>query len=169
MAGSADLSDPGVIRAFRASLARFQQRVESALDGAPARLGKVQELLRLELGPYWKKELNRRQEAYSEARRRWLEAEEEVRCNGRRGAVDKASSIDERREMGKALRRCEEAEAKLAEVRTWLARLDGDGKDLLARVRDHQLTLHDLGRGAVLRLDQLAARIDEYLQRPGGT
>jgi hypothetical protein len=169
MAGSADLSDPGVIRAFRASLARFQQRVESALDGAPAQLGKTQEMLRLELGPYWKKELSRRQEAYSEARRRWLEAEEDVRANGRRGAIDKASTADERREMNKALRRCEEAEGKLAEVKTWLARLDGDGKDLLARVRDHQLTLHDLSRGAVIKLDQMATLVDEYLQRPGGT
>lgn len=169
MAGSADLSDPGVIRALRASLARFQQRVETALDGSPARLTRAQEILRLEVGPYWKKELYRRQEAYSEARRRWLEAESDVRAHGRRGAIDKTSSMDERREMTKALRRCEEAEAKLAEVRTWQTRLDGDGKDLLARVHDHQLSLQELTRAAIIKLDHLADRVDEYLQRPGGT
>lgn len=168
MAGSADLKDPAVIRDFRARLARFQQQVETALDGSPTRLSKAQETLRLELGPYWKRELYRRQEAYTAARLRWLEAEGDVRNSGRRGAIDKTSAAEERKEMNKAQRRCEEAEAKVAEVKTWLSRLESDGKDLLARVRDHQLALQELSRGGVIKLDQLAARIDEYLQRTGG-
>jgi hypothetical protein len=67
--------------------------------------------------------------------------------------------------MNKALRRCEEAEEKIRLIRTWLMRLEGDGKDLLARCRDHDLALQDLTSKGLAQLDRLAERIDEYLQR----
>ncbi len=165
MAGSADLADPAIIREFRQRLARFQQQVAAAMDGAPTALERAIDQLRNELAPRWKKELGRRQELYTEARRKWLEAESEVKANGRRGSVDRTSAADEQREMNKAQRRCEEAEEKLKLIRTWLFRLDGDGKDLLAHCRDHDLALQDLTGKALVQLDRLADRVDDYLQR----
>ena len=165
MAGSADLADPAIIREFRQRLARFQQQVAAAMDGAPTALERAIDQLRNELAPRWKKELGRRQELYTEARRKWVEAEEEVRAGGRRGQVDRTSAADEQRDMNKAQRRCEEAEEKLKLIRTWLFRLDGDGKDLLAHCRDHDLALQDLTGKALVQLDRLADRVDDYLQR----
>ena len=165
MAGSADLADPAIIRAFRARLARFLQQVTVAMDGAPTALDRAISLLRFEVGPRWKKELERRRDAYAEARRRWLEAESEVKAKGQRGQVDRTSAIDEQRDMQKAQRRCDEAEQQVALVRTWLARLEGDGKDLLARCRDHESALQDLTGKAVVHLDRLSDRVDDYLQR----
>ena len=165
MAGSADLKDPAIIREFRGQLARFQQQVAVAMDGAPTALDRALDQLRTEVGPHWKRELGKRQELYTQARRAYLEAESEVKANGRRGAVDRSSAADEQREMNKALRRCEEAEEKLKLVRTWLMRLEGDGKDLLARCRDHDLALHQLTMKGLTQLDRLAERIDDYLQR----
>jgi len=165
VAGSADLADPAIIREFRQRLARFQQQVAAAMDGAPTALERAIDQLRNELAPRWKKELGRRQELYTEARRKWLEAESEVKANGRRGSVDRTSAADEQREMNKAQRRCEEAEEKLKLIRTWLFRLDGDGKDLLAHCRDHDLALQDLTGKALVQLDRLADRVDDYLQR----
>lgn len=163
--GSADLKDPAIIREFRGRLARFQQQVAAAMDGAPSALDRSIDQLRNELGPRWKKELGKRQELYAQARRKYLEAEAEVKANGRRGAVDRSSAADEQREMNKAQRRCEEAEEKIRLIRTWLMRLEGDGKDLLARCRDHDLALQDLTAKGLTQLDRLAERIDEYLQR----
>lgn len=169
MAGSADISDPRVIRDFRARMSRFQQQASSALDGAPTALSRATDLLRFEIGPRWKKELSRRQEQFAEVRRTWLEAEAEVKAKGQRGQVDRASAADEHREMLRAQRRCEEAEEKLKAVRTWLSRLDGDGKDLLARCRDQDLAIQELTVKAMARLDRMADSLDEYQQRVGGT
>lgn len=169
MAG-ADLSDPGVIREFRGRLLRFQQQAEAILGTAGNLLTRTQDRLRLELHPYWKKQLSRRQEAHAEARRRWLEAEFDVKAAGRRGSIDKASSIEERREMLKAQRRVEEAEEKLADISRWLTRLDGDGKDLHARCRDHELGIHDMCNQAAADLDRRIGAIEDYLRRTtGGT
>ncbi|HAT10076.1 MAG TPA: hypothetical protein DCS97_05680 [Planctomycetes bacterium] len=165
---AADLADPTIIRDFRLRVLRFQQQVAGALASAPNVLSRTQETLRLELAPRWKKELLRRQDAYAEARRKWLDAENEVRAKGQRGQVERASSIDERRDMLKAQRRCEEVEAKLAAIVKWTARLDGDGKDLLARCRDHDQAIHDQSLKASAQLERLLDRIDEYLQRSGG-
>lgn len=165
MAGSADLQDPAIIREFRGRLARFQQQVAAAMDGAPSALDRSIDQLRNELGPRWKKELSKRQELYTQARRKYLEAEAEVKARGGRGMVDRSSAADEQREMNKALRRCEEAEEKLKLIRTWLMRLEGDGKELLAHCRDHDLSIQELTRKGLTQLDRLADRIDEYLQR----
>ena len=165
MAGPADLKDPAIIRDFRGRLARFQQQVAAAMDGAPTALDRALDLLRSEIGPHWKRELAKRQELYAQARRAYVEAEAEVKANGRRGAVDRSSAADEQRDMNRAQRRCEEAEEKIKLVRTWLMRLEGDGKDLLARCRDHDLALHELTGKGLAQLDRLAERIDEYLQR----
>jgi hypothetical protein len=165
MAGSANLADPAIIRDFRGRLARFQQQVVAAMDGAPTALDRALDQLRNELAPRWKKELGRRQEAYAEARRKYLEAEGEVKAKGQRGVVDRTSAADEQREMTRAQRRCEEAEEKLKLIRSWLLRLDGDGKDLLARCRDHDLALQELTGKALVTLDRLADRVDDYLQR----
>ncbi len=165
MAGSADVKDPAIIRDFRGRLARFQQQVAAAMDGAPSALDKSIDQLRNEIGPRWKRELGKRQEAYTEAKRKYQEAEEEVKAKGRRGAVDRTSAADEQREMNRAMRRCEEAEERIKLVRSWLFRLEGDGKDLLARCRDHDLALQELTRKGMTQLDRLADRIDDYLQR----
>lgn len=168
MAGSADLSDPAVIRDFRARLARFQQQAAAALAGAPNALSRTVDLLRFEVGPRWKKELSRRQEQYAEARRKWLEAEGEVKARGQRGQVDRASAQDEHREMRRAQQRCDEAEEKLRAVRTWLTRLDGDGKDLLARCREQDLAIQDLSLAALTRLDRMLDALDDYHRRVAG-
>lgn len=168
MAGSANITDPAVLRDFRARMARFQQQTAAALAGAPTALSRAQDLLRFEIGPRWKKELSRRQEQYAEVRRKYLEAEAEVRAKGQRGQVDRASAADEQREMHRAQRRCEEAEEKLRSVRAWLARLDGDGKDLLVRCRDQDQALQDLTLKAMTRLDRMLDSLAEYQQRTGG-
>lgn len=168
MSGSAHLSDPGIVRDLRQRVQRFQQQVGAALAGAPTALSRAQDLLRFELGPHWKRELGRRQEAFAEARRKWLEAEAEVKARGRRGQVERPSSEDERRDMLKAQRRVQEAEEKLAAVKTWLNRLDTDGKDLLGKCRDHEATVHEMGDKACTRLDGMVAAIEDYLRRSGG-
>ena len=168
MAGSANLADPAIIRDFRSRLARFQQQVAVAMDGAPTALTRTIDELRCELAPRWKKELERRRDTYIEARRKWLDAENEVKAKGQRGQVDRSSAMDEQREMNKAKRRVDEAEEKLALIRTWLSRLEGDGKDLLARCRDHDLTLQMLSDKGMTQLDRLADRVDDYLQ-PGAS
>lgn len=165
---SADLADPAIIREFISRLARFQQQAEATLAAAGPLLARTHDQLRLELLPHWKKQLGKRQELYAEARRRWLDAEFDVKASGRRGAIDKGSSIEERREMLKAQRRVEEAEEKLRNIAAWIGRLDGDGKDLAARCRDHELGLHELCERARADLHARCSSIETYLERQRG-
>jgi hypothetical protein len=169
MAGAANLQDPEALRRFAQALRRFHTAASAVLSTAPHTLDRTRDRLATEFAPAWRKEQQRRQEAFGEARRKWQEAEAEVKLAGRRGQIDRASSMDEQREMRKAQRRLEEAEAKLAEIKTWLARLDSDGKDLATKVRDHHLAIDDLAAKALLRLDQMAASIDDYLRAGGGS
>lgn len=168
MAGAANLTDPEVLAALRQALGAFRIRVADTIAGAPTLLARTQDRLAHELAPYWKREAQRRAEAYGEARRRWLAAEAEVRASGARGAVDRSSSGEERKEMQRAQRRLDEAEQRQAAIRTWRNRLDGDGKDLLAKLRDHGRALDEQTAAALLRLDRMIEGVDAYL-RQGGT
>jgi hypothetical protein len=170
MAG-ASLADPALIRDFLGRLARFQQLAEGELANAPLLLARTLDHLRLDLRPRWKREWVKRQELFAVARRAWLEAEAEMRASGQRGAIDRASALDERREMLKAQRRVEEAEDKLRQLTACIDSLEHDGKELEARCCSLALGLHERCTQARTDLDGRCTAIEDYLerQRQGGS
>jgi hypothetical protein len=159
---SADLVDAQVIRDFRSKLAKCVTLATSALDGSDGDLRRVLDWMQGEQLPYWKRQLRDREELFQHARRTWLEAENEVRGGLNSRGPHKASSTEERVLMQKAQRRRDEAEEKLASVRSLLIRIEQDCSPLLAQCRDHDLALRELGDRALAKLARLAGDIDTY-------
>lgn len=162
----AHLSDPEVVRHFRRRMAIFLQTCSAALGGSAGDFVRVQDWLHSEQQSYWKKQIARREEVYQAARRTWLDAEAEVRASHNSRGIDKQSSMEERVLMDRARRSREEAEEKLAVVRRWLIRLQQECGPLIHLCRDHDLALHEQGARALSRLDQIAERVEAYLDVP---
>ena len=169
MNGGANLTGPEVIRDFRAHLATFLQVGAATLGGSAGGVARVRDWLAGEQQGHWKRQVVRHEDAYQEARRAWLIAEDEVRAGPRRGVPDRQSSMEERLVMDRARRQREAAEEKLALVRRWLNRLDQDCAPLIHQVRGHDLALHDQGKRALTQLDRLAGQVEDYLDRPKGS
>jgi hypothetical protein len=160
----ANIADAGVIRDFRHKLAGFVTATGAALGGSDADLRRVQEWMQQEQLPHWKRQLRDREDAFQQARRAWLEAENEVRGGMNSRGPQKPSSTEERVAMQKAQRSRDEAEEKLAHIRRWILRIEQDCSPLLHQCRDHDLALRELGERALAKLDKLANEIDTYQQ-----
>ncbi len=162
---SADIGDPESIRIFRFQLAKFLQVCATALSGSDTELSKVSDWLRVEQQAHWKKQIRIREEAYQEARRVWLVAENDVKYGHSSRGPAKHSSIDERVLMEKARRKREEAEERLALVRKWMLKVEQDGAPLVHQCTDQDLALRDLGGKALAQLDRLSAALATYHAR----
>ncbi len=163
---SADLADAQVLRDFRAKLGKFVQTTTAALGGSDGDLRRVLDWMQGEQLPLWKRQLREREEIFQQARRTWLDAENDVRGGLNSRGPHKASSIEERVLMQKAQRRRDEAEEKLEHIRRWLIRIEQDCSPLIAQCRNHDLALRDLGERALAKLERLASDIDTYHTGP---
>jgi hypothetical protein len=163
---SANISDPEVIRTFRAHLAVFLKMCSAALGSRASELNRTRDWLRGEQLMHWKNQAMRREEAYQNARRLWLEAEAAVTEGMHGRGPGKPSSIEERIDMDRARRRRDEAEEKLALVRRWLVRLDQEGEPLMHACQGHDFDLRERGALALAQLDRLAERVQTYLDLP---
>ena len=161
MAG-ADLRDPEVLRTLRVALASFISRAVVALGNGTSDLLRLQEWLRQEQLPYWRRQVRDREEAYQVARRAWLAVEAEMAAPPGRGP-QRRSSLEEHLAMQRARRLRDEAEDKLATIREWQRRLEHDAAPLIHLCRSNDLALRDLGTKAVAQLDHLVASVEGYL------
>jgi hypothetical protein len=166
---SANISDPQIIRDFRARMTTFMEICESALSGSASELSRVRDWLRADQQSFWKKQVIKREEVYQTARRLWLEAEGDASGGINKRAPAKPSSMEERITMDRARRHRDEAEEKLTLVRRWLLRLDQDGEPLVHQCQSHDLSLRDQCRHAIAQLDRLADQVHAYLDLPATT
>ncbi len=163
---TARLRDSACLADLRRALALFRTRCAAVLGQAGPALMAMDEHLRLELARHWQRELIRREEAWQEARRAWLAAADEVRHPGR--GPGRASAEDERVAMDRARTRRDQAEERLASIRTWVNRLSSEGGALAHRCRSAALALDDDAQRAIATVDALEAAIATY-QVPGPT
>ena len=165
----ADISGPEVIRGFRANLHAFAATTAAVLGSHGNDLRRTYDWLRSEQLPHWKRLALRREELYQNARRLWLQAEDEVAASATSRGPGKPSSLEERIDMDKARRLRDEAEEKLALIRRWVARLDHEAGPLIAQCQGHGLDLHERCSKALATLDRLADRLQSYLDLPTST
>jgi hypothetical protein len=165
----ARLSDPQVIRDFRVRLSTFLGACAAGLGGVPGDYAHAQDWLRGQYS-HWKKQLQRRTEAYTTARLAYLEAEADVRASRSGRGGGRQSSDDERRLMNRNARLRDEAQEKVTAVQRWMQVLEQDVSTLVHQCQGHDLALREQGALALTQLDRLADQVDTYLDiKPGST
>jgi hypothetical protein len=160
--GPANISSPDVIKKFRAHFVKFTEDSRTALEGMQADITRVQQWLETEQTAHWKAQFRRRQEAYEKAKREYTTA------RSGSGPLRKTSCVDEKKAMDRAARLVEEAEAKLRAISKWRQVIDHDVRNAMGPCASFSSLLTTLGPKALLRLDQMLDRLDEYL-RPGAS
>ena len=160
----ANIAGAEVIHGFRRQLAEGVQAAVSTLESVPTTVERVAEWIRHEQIPAAKRRIVRLEEACETARLAWLAAEGEVRNPVHTRGGGRQSSDEERVNLVKAKRRRDEAVDQLAQMERWVTRLEGEGRDLAGRVRNHNLDLEALGQRAVNRLDHMAESLEAYFQ-----
>lgn len=166
---AARVTGPEVIDGFRPHLATFLKACTAALGARAGELGRLHDWLRGEQLPHWKRETIRREEAYQEARRLWLQAQADVAAGSDGRGPGRAGSHEERLAMDQARRRRDEAEEKLAQVKRWVMRLDQEGGPLVQECLVHDLELRERCTRALTQLERMADRVQDYLDIPSAT
>ena len=161
MAG-ANLTDPAVLGAFRQRMGEFLSDSHTALGGVVSQFHAVEDLLQGELLTHWKGQLRRREEAYTDARLRYLAARAEVDQNSRGRGGGKQSCDEERMEMQKTQRRRDEAEERIKAIQQWLHRLRQDASPIMIQCRNHDLAISELGAQAMQALERMAVSVEAY-------
>jgi len=158
--GPAHISSPEVIKKFRAHFVKFTEDSRTALESMQGDISRVQQWLETEQTAHWKAQLRRRQEAHEKAKREYTAARNET------GPLRKTSCVDEKKALDRAARLMEEAEAKLRAIAKWRQVIDHDVRNALGPCASFSSALTVVAPKALLRLDNMLDRLDEYL-RPG--
>src|SRR5579862_7094668 len=118
MATAARVQDIDALKAFRASMLTFAEKASNSLGEADAELQRVTSWLENEQTSYWTSELRKRHTAV-------MKAKEALRFKqvfkSQTGA--RQSTVDEERAVAIAVRKYEEAEMKMANVKKWILQL----------------------------------------------
>lgn len=159
----ANIESPEVIRHFRSNLVKFDERAHMALEEAFADVRKVQGWLQRDVHRHWQRQLRRREEMLEKARREYAEA------TWGKEHMGKASVVDEKKALNKAMRLKEEAELKLRSIRRCNLTLEREVGKRLQPCRSLDSELDTLTPKALARLDQMLDSLDVYFHRaPSG-
>jgi hypothetical protein len=156
---SANIDSPEVIRRLRAQFVKFQERCGIALAEIYADVRTVEAWLEREVHPYWRRQLRRRQDLVEKAKRDYAEA-----VWGSKN-VGKASPVDEKKALDRAIRKKEEAELKLKRIKRWNQVMKREIGKRLQPCRRLGLEMDTLGPKALARLDQMMDSLDRYIRR----
>lgn len=155
----ANIDSPEVIRRFRFQLVRFEESCRRSLEETFANARKVEGWLQREVGPYWKQQLRKRQEKVEAARQAYAAA------TWGRETLGKASVMDERKALSRAIRLREEAEHKVQVVKRCNMLMDSKIGKRLRPCRSLSQQLDTLIPQALVRLDQMLDSLDVYFHR----
>jgi uncharacterized protein YukE len=154
---SAEISSPDVIKEFRVSFLRFEERGKQAVSGVRSDCERIVEWLRHEQLMYWKQELRKSEEKVREARSAYLLARHGA------DALRKPSYIEEEKALRKAERRKEEAERKIEAVKKWGMLLEQQVRKLMGPINNFAGALDSAAPLARSRLDHMVQNLEDYL------
>jgi hypothetical protein len=156
--GPANIQSPDVIKRFRARFIKFIEEARRAVEDIQRDISKVQQWLGHEQLAYWKRELRKREETAERARREYTRARTE------RGPLRKRSCVDEKKAFDKARRLHEEAERKLGTVKKTLLTIEQRTAKAIGPCLALSSMLAAQAPQAVLRLDSMLDKLDDYLR-----
>ena len=161
MAGDANITDVGALDEFRRALIRFREELNAALAEADSEVKSTFVWLERDRMLHWRRAVPRLDEELTSAKGALFRKEAQTMGTGQR-----PSTIDEKKAVERAKRRCEEARERLERTRRWLATLERDvslfksAMSPIASMVDRDLP------DAILRLRNMALALEAYLATP---
>ena len=161
MAGDANIADVGALDEFRRALIRFREELNAALAEADSEVKSTFVWLERDRMLHWRRAVPKLDEELTSAKSALFRTEAQTMGSGQR-----PSTIDERKEVERVKRRCEDARERLERTRRWLATLERDVslfKSAMSPVSS--MVDRDLP-DAILRLRNMALALEAYLATP---
>lgn len=158
MARPARVQSTDAIKHFRAKLIRFADNAKAALGDTDAELLRAGNWLRQDRQVYWKTEHRRRAEAFQRAKSALNQKRLYKSATG-----DRQSSVEEEKAFAVAKRRLQEAEQKVAAVKSWIRKLEDER--FLYKAQSQRMARAaemDVPR-AVAMLDRILDSLDAYV------
>jgi exonuclease VII large subunit len=161
MSGPAQVRSTFAIEEFRAALAKFEQAVQTSLEGLESQVRRASDWIEHDRPGHWRRELHRAEDAVHQAK---LDLE---RCLMFPVADERPSCREERAALRQAQERVTYCRAKIEVVRQWKRKLHHELFEYHGRVGQLKQILElDLpkARGS---LEMVLRRLEEYrLERP---
>ena len=161
MAGDANITDIGALDEFRRALIRFREELNAALAEADSEVKSTFVWLERDRMLHWRRAVPRLDEELVSAKSALFRKEAQTM-----GTDQRPSTIDEKKAVERAKRRCEDARERLERTRRWLATLERDVslfKSAMSPISS--LVDRDLP-DAILRLRNMSLALEAYLATP---
>jgi len=161
LAGDANITDVGALDEFRRALIRFREELNAALAEADSEVKSTFVWLERDRMLHWRRAVPKLDEELTSAKSALFRKEAQTMGSGQR-----PSTIDEKKEVERVKRRCEDARERLDRTRRWLATLERDVslfKSAMSPVSS--MVDRDLP-DAILRLRNMALALEAYLATP---
>ena len=161
MAGEANITDIGALDEFRRALVRFREELNAAIAEADSEVKSTFVWLERDRMLHWRRAVPKLDEQLASAKSALFRKEAQTMGTGQR-----PSTIDEKKEVERVKRRCEEARERLDRTRRWLATLERDvslfksAMSPIASLVDRDLP------DAILRLRNMSLALEAYLATP---
>lgn len=156
MSGSAHVHSVAAIEAFRGALARFEQRVEDALENLSGETRRVVDWVEHDRPRYWKEQSRLASDAVQQAK---LDLE---RCLMFPVADERPACREERADLKKAQLRVEYCRGKVERVKHWNRQLQHELFEYKGRMGQLQRMLETELPAARAKLQQIVRRLDAY-------
>lgn len=164
MAAEANITDVGALDEFRRALIRFREELNAALAEADSEVKSTFVWLERDRMLHWRRTVPRLDEELTSAKSALFRKESQTMGTGQR-----PSTIDEKKAVERAKRRCEDARDRLERTRRWLGTLERDvslfksAMSPIATLVDRELP------DAILRLRNMSLALEAYLATPSVT
>jgi hypothetical protein len=161
VAGDANITDIGALDEFRRALIRFREELNAALAEADSEVKSTFVWLERDRMLHWRRAVPRLDEELVSAKSALFRKESQTM-----GTDQRPSTIDEKKAVERAKRRCEDARDRLERTRRWLATLERDVslfKSAMSPISS--LVDRDLP-DAILRLRNMSLALEAYLATP---
>ncbi|MCA9232709.1 MAG: hypothetical protein KDA57_18815 [Planctomycetales bacterium] len=156
MAGSARVESVAAIERFRGALARYEQRVEDALETLSGELRRALDWLEHERPAYWKEQTRLADDAIHQAR------QDLDRCLMFPVADERPACREEKANLKRAQLRLEFCREKSERVKHWNRQLQHEMFEYEGRIGQLRRMLETELPAAKAKLQQIVRRVDAY-------
>jgi hypothetical protein len=159
MSNQVKVEDIEVFRLFRAAMHKFALAVDQSLSGADSHISKTRTWLEGEQMNYWQSQNRKRGEAVIQAREKIRQKKLFKDASGGR-----RDASEEEKELARCLAAHAESQQKIEAIRKAIPQLDREADLYRGGVARLSATLGSDVPKAIGFLDNLATRLDEYMQ-----